>query len=224
MTQQVVVTLASDIVLVTGTVNEQAVPWSRNGDAWSAVADRAADETYRVAITAVNATGVATPFALTLYYGLHLITDRTQADVNRVETLKDRIIRGTATEAEKQEWLAGLKGAYNASDFNRVGAAMQYIAGRLDECGIAAPVTARQDWTMPDFPTQEATAYYLPDVATIRGAISVTEDTPPVPPDLEKLTYTEANDIEQILMDVDGLITNMMQAWYYAGDLYSGEV
>ena len=49
-----------------------------------------ADETYRVAITAVNAAGVATPFALTLYYGLHLITDRTQADVSRVSILKDR--------------------------------------------------------------------------------------------------------------------------------------
>ena len=77
---------------------------------------------------------------------------------------------------------------------------------------------------MPDFPTQEATASLSARRGDDSGAISVTEDTPPVPPDLEKLTYTEANDIEQILMDVDGLITNMMQAWYYAGDLYSGEV
>ena len=50
------------------------------------------------------------------------------------------------------------------------------------------------------------------------------QTTPNVPPDMEKLTYQEANDIEQILTDIDRLITNMTFAWVYSGDLYSGEV
>ena len=56
------------------------------------------------------------------------------------------------------------------------------------------------------------------------GALAVFDTTPPVPDDLQGLTWIEANNIEKILEDVDMLITNMMLAWYYAGDIYTGEV
>ena len=54
----------------------------------------------------------------------NLIFDRTAADVQRVKTLTGKLSAGTATEEEKAEWLAGMKGAYNAADLNRVGAAV----------------------------------------------------------------------------------------------------
>ena len=38
------------------------------------------------------------------------------------------------------------------------------------------------------------------------------------------LTWSGANDIERILLDVEQLINNMAAAWYYSGDLYAGEV
>ena len=50
------------------------------------------------------------------------------------------------------------------------------------------------------------------------------QTTPPVPNDMEKLTYQEANDIEKILEDIDRLLTDAAQAWFYSGDLYAGEV
>lgn len=56
-----------------------------------------------------------------------LIFDRTQSDVSRVQSLTQKMIAGTATEAEKAEWLGGMKGAYNAADLNRVIAAMDYL-------------------------------------------------------------------------------------------------
>ena len=38
------------------------------------------------------------------------------------------------------------------------------------------------------------------------------------------LTFSEANDIEKILYDVYNLILKMQTAWFYSGEIYSGEV
>lgn len=155
---------------------------------------------------------------------MELITDRVQADVDRVAYLAGRVSAGTATDAEKTEWASDLKGAYNASDLNRVGAAVAYVAGRLNGYGYAVTVNPKQDWTGSDIPTAGQMAAYLRDVDTLRGAIAVMNSTPPTPDSASGLTWREANDIEKILLDVDELLTRMAAAWFYSGDLYAGEV
>ena len=45
------------------------------------------------------------------------------------------------------------KGFYNASDLNRVGAAVEYIAGRFAALGYDCPVTVKKDWLTSDAPT-----------------------------------------------------------------------
>ena len=55
-----------------------------------------------------------------------LITDRTTADVARVHELAVKGYAGM-TAAELAEWLAGMKGAYNDVDLNRVGTALNYL-------------------------------------------------------------------------------------------------
>ena len=115
-------------------------------------------------------------------------------------------------------------GYYNAGDLNRVGSALSYLSARLRGYGYSAPVTAKQDWTMADEPTLGQLGAYLADVAAVRGALAVTADTPPTPEDMAGLTWQEANDIEKILADVETLITNMAAAWFYSGEINSGEV
>lgn len=223
-TQTLRVSLPSEIIYVSGTVNEKAYTWTLVDGSWQAIVDRAADDTYAVALTAVNALGTSTSYTLTLYYGmLNLITDRTQADVDRVRQLAQKGF-GNMTADEKTEWLNGLKGAYNASDLNRVGAAVAYVAGRLTGYGYAVSVDPRQDWQVSDVPTAGDMTAYLADVAALRAALTVAAGTPEVPEDMEQLTWQEANNIEQILLDVDALVTNMAAAWFYSGDLYAGEV
>ncbi len=223
-TQTLRVALPSEIIYVSGTVNGKAYTWTLVDGSWQAIVDRAADDTYAVALTAVNALGTSTNYTLTLYYGmLNLITDRTQADVDRVRQLAQKGF-GNMTADEKAEWLNGLKGAYNASDLNRVGAAVAYVAGRLTGYGYAVSVSPRQDWQVTDIPTQESMTAYLADVAALRAALTVAAGTPEVPEDMERLTWQEANNIEQILVDVDELLTRMAAAWFYSGDLYAGEV
>lgn len=223
-TQEINVSLASDVVYVSGTVNGAARTWTLVGTAWQTIADRSSDDTYLVALTAISSAGTSASYEFTLYYGLlNLITDRTQADVDRVKALAKK---GWAsmTDVEKAEWNAGLKGAYNATDLNRVGSAINYVAGRLNGCGLALAVSPKIDWMARDIPTPTQMTAYLADVGKIRAALAVYSTTPEVPADMEKLTYIEANNIEQILLDVDALITNMAAAYYYAGELYSGEV
>lgn len=223
-TQTLRVSLPSEIIYVSGTVNGKAYTWTLVDGSWQAIVDRAADDTYAVALTAVNALGTSTSYTLTLYYGmLNLITDRTQADVDRVRQLAQKGF-GNMTADEKTEWLNGLKGAYNASDLNRVGAAVAYVAGRLTGYGYVVSVSPRQDWQVADIPTQESMTAYLADVAALRAALTVAASTPEVPEDMERLTWQEANDIEQILLDVDELLTRMAAAWFYSGELYAGEV
>lgn len=223
-TQTVSVSLPSEVIYVSGTVNAVPKTWTLVDDAWQTTADRADDETYIVALTAVTAAGNSASYELTLYYGvLNLITDRTAADVARVQTLAAKNY-AAMTDAEKAEWDADMKGAYNASDLNRVGAAVDYVAGRFREQGYAAEVTPRTNWTESDTPTQSDMSQYLGNVKSLRSKIAVKPTTPKLPTDMTGLDYEGANAIEQTLLDLDALLTNTEKAWFYSGELYAGEV
>ena len=139
-----------------------------------------------------------------------LVTARTQADVDA----------GNA------------KGTYKASDLNRVGAAMNYVAARLREQGYDQHISPKTDWKDGDWVTPAAQAVYLGDLAELRKQFTLYETTPEVPPRIlatainsnDGLTYTWANNIEQILVDIDVLLTNIAAGWLYSGELYAGEV
>lgn len=197
------VSLPSEIIYVSGTVNGTAYTWTLLDGAWTATVERAADDTYAVALTAVTAAGVSTNYTLTLYYGLlSLITDRTRADV--------------ANQTDK--------GFYNASDLNRVGAAVEYIAGRFAALGYACPVTVKKDWLTSGAPTASQMETYRQNIVTLRGQIAVMQSTPNAPASMAGLNYVKANDIEQILLDLDALIDNLIKSWYFSGEVYAGEV
>lgn len=69
-----------------------------------------------------------------------LITDRTQADVNRVKQIAEKIKNGTASESELAEFnSAAMKGAYNHTDLNRVTVAMEALKSKLEGYGYAVP-------------------------------------------------------------------------------------
>lgn len=181
------------------------------------------------AVSAYNGDGESDRVSLVAYFRpgqplLYLITDRILADVDRIAQLAGRVSAGTATDAEKTEWATDLKGAYNASDLNRVWAAVAYVARRLNGYGYYVSVNPKQDWTANDIPTAGQMATYIQDVAALRGTIAVMDSTPPTPESASGLTWQEANNIEQIILDVDELLTRMAAAWFYSGDLFSGEL
>ena len=137
-----------------------------------------------------------------------LVTDRTEADASRCIELRDK---GWAamTAAERAEWVAGMKGAYNASDLNRVASAMSYLSQRFASAGYSVPVSSPTDWANGDIPRKDDLDTYLDDLRRIRAALAVMDTTPSAPGSMDYLTWARANDIEKILADVDDLLTKI---------------
>lgn len=145
-----------------------------------------------------------------------LVTDRTQADVERVKALAAKGF-SAMTADERAEWLAGMKGAYNASDMNRVGTALNYLAGRLGPiCGKIITWTAKTDWAVTDIITASQAAEYRRQIQNIRDALAYPAGTPDAP-QMKRLTYTGANDIERILTICEELIVNVAKSFRYTG-------
>lgn len=145
-----------------------------------------------------------------------LITDRSAEDLRYVETLAGKGFSGM-TQAEKTAWLSGLKGSYNATDLNRVGNAIQYISEKLYAAGYSVQVKPKTDWRREDIPTPEQMKHYLDDVEMIRKCLAVFPTTPDVPPDMENLVYSEANAIEQILVDLERITILISYAYRHCG-------
>ena len=226
--KSVSVTMPNDTVYVSGTVNGTEYTFTLSGttDAgtvWTADVARASPDVYVCSITAINSLGNSRTVETTLYYGLQLITDRTKEDVARALKLSEKGLENMTT-AELEEYLSGLKGAYNASDLNRVESAVKYIADRFAIVGMFPEVNVYVLWDRSMYPDPAEMDRYLTNIITLRALLPMAEDVPQVPPDIDKLNYEEANDIEKILLAVDDAITRISKSWYYSGDIYAGEV
>lgn len=153
---------------------------------------------------------------------LGLVTNRTQADVARVLELREAIKAGTASAADITEYLSAPIGGYCSTDVNRVSGAINTVATALTAAGYPVAGGLSTSWTDDDEFLVTDFEAYLDAVAEVRAALAVYPTTPAVPGNING--YTQANDIEQIVEDVYQLYLNMVDAYYYLGDLYLGEV
>lgn len=146
-----------------------------------------------------------------------LITSRTQADVTK---LKEYIALGweNMSSAQRAEFLAPMKGAYNYSDLNRVGNAVLFLEDFLNDVqsvldahrasnGVAPDsfwnatwgqlsLSVKTDWNMSDIPTLAQMTVYLQNVNAVTGCISITRN---IPSSMDRLTVYGANEIEKAL-------------------------
>lgn len=154
-----------------------------------------------------------------------LITDRTEADADRARELAAKGY-DAMSEAERAEWASDLKGAYKASDFNRVGGAvglvrdlllsyLQELEDYLDALSVApdsifrlpyeaadVDVSPRTDWIDDSYPTKEELEAYLRDIRTLRGLMPMPADLAELPESMRYLDYAGANAIEATLLAV----------------------
>lgn len=144
---------------------------------------------------------------------MDLITDRTLTDVERVAELRAKGWHNM-TDAEKSEWISGMKGAYNYIDLNRVESAVQEVAEIL---GLS--VTVKTDWAVTDIPSESDMKRYLDNIKMIRNSGAL-DTTPEAPESMSGLTYEMANAIEQILIDIEIVI----KTYCRCGDVFCGEV
>ncbi len=116
---------------------------------------------------------------------------------------------------------------YDWTDMDRVGLAMDYVAERLRGVGYDVTVTPETELTRTDFPTESRMAHYLGDLSTLRATLeAVKATTPPVPsagPERPWLTVTEANDIEQILLDIEDSVQRLRAGVWTSAEVFCDE-
>lgn len=181
--------------------------------------------TNEIAVTAADGAGWTAIRSVTV---IRLVTDRTQADAERVQEL---CARGFASwTAEERDWWSNTRcrrGSYDALDLNRVTAAMEHIAGWLDQYGYLTEYCPEPHglWTERDAVTRSQGERYLANVESLRSVLPVPEGTPETPQSIEKLTALAANEIEQILVAIDGLRPILDRAsWFPCGTINCGGV
>ena len=154
-----------------------------------------------------------------------LVTDRgpgtyyTAVDLNRVETAVQYLMEQlNAAPGDLKDHAAALDVAWDAL---------------FDVPYSEITVDTNADWTALALPTRSQMERYLSNVTTVKAALTALY--PPMPDSMGRLTYTGANNIEQTLVLLYGalqaeidritrLIDNTAAAWYYAGEIYAGEI
>ena len=107
----------------------------------------------------------------------------------------------------KTDWAD--KDYYNATDLNRVGAAVQYLANKLTSSGLIITVSPKLDWTMLDIPTAAQMQQYIDDVQAIKAAFYGSQR---IPASMDNLTAAGANNIEKAVLEVETLSNRMIAA------------
>lgn len=79
-------------------------------------------------------------------------------------------------------------------------------------------------WYHSDIPQANELNAYLRNVKWLREAMVLYPNTPEVPDDMEGFTFAEANDIEQILVNIETIINLMVASFIYGGEIFSEEV
>lgn len=163
----------------------------------------------------------------------NLIYDRTPEDVAEVRRLLAKLDPETGdglTAAEQAKWDAGLKGAYNFTDLNRVEAAVKTLAAALTSAGYPVEVTPvlkgrkseDREWQEGDIVRRAQWATYLDNVQRLRDAYYTLAETGELPAPEDKLGYVGANNIEKVLADIGLLIDCMKSSYRRCGTFRAG--
>lgn len=223
----------SYVSAVSGMVNGITASWALDDGLWTAAVPVANDGKYNISLTITASDESETNMVFVLYYGLlNLITDRSQADLDGLMSLLAAPSANWTAEQAETFAAAASKGAYNYTDLNRVTQAMQYVDGLLSELGYVSVFEQVNKgstinpyiWDENDTPTAVSMTAYLSNLTKLRAVLALPEDTPQVPDDMVELTLGEANEIEQILVNIGRVYDNVRAAWYYSGEIYAGEV
>ena len=144
----------------------------------------------------------------------NLIHDRTQSDVDYALACERN---GVYIEDD-------LKGAYNVSDRNRVGNAVNFIVDCLAHVGMyeARLNVIRDDWHEYDIARPADNGKVLSALANLKLLLPYSQ-TAAVPSSLDGLTHQKANAVERVIYDVYGVFVRLWQSWLFCGDGFASD-
>ena len=113
------------------------------------------------------------------------------------------------------------RGCYNYTDRNRVGAAAASLAASIASYGYrVGTVEGKSDWEPETDVTPGNSARYLGDIQNIKSAFY---GTTPLPDTMDRLGWEDANNIERLLVEVNGYVRLMERAFVRCGAFNSGQ-
>lgn len=173
--------------------------------------------------TVVAASSItATLAVLTLTIIDQLITDRSQSDITSFTALLNTINTNgweTLTSEEKVLWNTH-RARHKHTDFNRIGEAVNYLVGILNSYGYNIVLSEKTDWATTDEPMYADLEELLDDIKTLKEYFY---GTTALPSSIDNLTYTDANNIESLLVEIDLNISNMISSFRKCGTFKSGQ-
>jgi len=184
---------------------------------------------------------------------MEFITDRTQLDIDYLKSLilrgwddlttdEKNYYLGLFTEEvlitfdddilytsdNKQLLVLGgsdiCKGAYNYKDFNRVENNIILLRDLILTIGFHVTITEKgSQWEIEDIPTSSDISRLLTNIENLRNEFYTLITMPVTPSSMEKMSYEKANDIEQILKNINYIYNIIIRTEYkYAGTFYAG--
>lgn len=199
MTEQLSISLASDISYVSGTVNGEVANFSLTSPGvWSAIVPKSSDDKYIIEITAYNNLGTPTSYSTTIYK-------------------VDDMIPGVVWRYNDY---------YNTEDLNRVEANTQFIADLLSSMGYNAEIQlSDSDWSMLKFPTNAQINRIELNLESLKNSFY----TPPgygnmkVWPQKTRFSYEDANRYERNLELLYKWAKLIYESYKYCGTFACGE-
>lgn len=86
------------------------------------------------------------------------------------------------------------------------------VAYYADETNIPSQTIVRDYWKIGDIPRKEQMELYLTNLGYVKNVLGLLKSTPESPSVMDYLSYVEANNIEQILADIEFVITHTIQS------------
>lgn len=152
-------------------------------------------------------------------YWFVFVYDRTQEDTLRAVELNGKMLDRTITPEEKEEWMAGIKGALNLLDLQRIEWNTRLI-GDFELINVSISV---KRFKRGDIPTVSDYIRILDNVQNIRDSWALMSDTPKTPKQ-PMTTYQKWNDVEKIMHDITYTYARSVSSMYYTGnEIYAGE-
>ncbi len=167
--------------------------------------------------------------------GVKMVTDRSIADVHYAKSLIKKGVKRMIEDGTINEFLSGLKGAYNYTDINRVESAVHYLDNALvdadehirdnaDFLGVAfdsffavpynpkdyGSIATKRDWTQWDTFSKDDRNRYISNIRHI--VKSMLDEPVGFPQMLDRLDYEGANLIERTLEKINEMLESFSTA------------
>ena len=149
--------------------------------------------------------------------------------MDALNTLRTKILENgwaSLSTAEKNQWNAGMRGAWNYTDLNRIGQAIDYVVTYATNIGWSnvPSVTTKTDWSVTDIPTSaQLSTYIITPLTAIRNMIEVPSGTPSVPGHFGYMSVGKANNVEKIILAVYNQLVLAQESNVYADEGLAGE-